>query len=259
MPPTLHTRVHDRVATLTLSYPEKRNALHPTQLAALCDELSRLPAQGVGAVVLTSEGSTFSSGHDITALPDQPDADWLTHHGNLGRASHLLATGSLPIVAALPGPAIGAGLELALHCDLRLGTPHASLCLPPVRLGILYHPQGIARLAALCGFAMARRLLLLSETLDAHAARQAGLLDEIIPGDAAALTARAHTLATQLAAQPPLALLGTRRMLECLLARLADLPDAQAAELLALRQAAWHSPAAQAIRSAFRAPKSPPR
>jgi enoyl-CoA hydratase/carnithine racemase len=138
----------DAVAVLTLSNPAKRNALDPPLLDALVAALARLPDEGARAAVLTGEGSlAFSSGYDITALPD----GGAPAENPLARALDAIADGALPVIAALNGPAIGGGCELAATCDLRVAHAGVTLTMPPVRLGIVYAPRGLERFVALCG------------------------------------------------------------------------------------------------------------
>lgn len=240
------------VALLTLSNPGKRNALDPGMLAALVSAFAELAdaSSEVGAVVLTSSGPLFSAGYDVSALPDEPDEDWLRSHGVLAATMKLLSEGPLPTVAALPGAAIGAGCELALSCDLRVAHPGATLCMPPVRLGLIYTPEGVARLMALCGAARARRLLLLGESLPAESAAAWGLIDQVVPE--AEVVEHAIALASKLGAMPRAAVQGTRIVLERLMREGPQLSEESAQEILQLRRAAWRSAEAQSVRQRFR-------
>jgi enoyl-CoA hydratase/carnithine racemase len=191
----------------------------------------------------------------VAALPDQPDDDWLRGHGLLAAVLELLCQGPLPTVAALPGAAWGAGCELALSCDLRVAHAGVTLAMPPVRLGIIYTPQGVARLLALCGAGRARRLLLTAEPIDAASAEQWGLIDRLV--DESQVLPVAIELATQLGEKPPAALLGTRQLIEQLLRHGPQLSPAAEQELLQRRHQAWQSPEAQAARQRFRKPRPP--
>lgn len=240
------------MALLTLSNPGKRNALDPAILDALTEAFAALaqPSAGVGAVVVTGSGPLFSAGYDVSALPDEPDEEWLRGHGLLTTTLKLFSEGPLPTVAALPGAAIGAGCELALSCDLRVAHPGASLCMPPVHLGIIYTTEGMARLMSLCGAARARRMLLLAETLSAETAAAWGLIDEVVPENA--VLDRAFALAGKLAAMPRQSVLGTRDALERLMREGPRLSPESADGILARRRQAWLSPEAQAVRQRFR-------
>lgn len=239
------------VALLTIDHAAKRNALDPELLEALGLALERAAAQGARAAVLTGAGSTFCAGYDIRALPEEPDAQWLRGHGPLAAALRAVSQGPLPVIAALNGPAIGAGCELALACDLRVGHAGVQLQMPPVRLGLVYTPLGVARLIALCGLGRAREILLLAQPVEAADAMSLGLLNRLVPADQVHDTAL--LLARKVAAQPQLAVRGTRVLMESLLGAV---PAAIEAEIFELREAAWRSPEARAARAAFRSRRS---
>jgi enoyl-CoA hydratase len=201
--------------------------------------------------VLTGAGElAFSSGYDIAALPDAPSAP--ADHP-LARALDALAEGALPVVAALNGQAIGGGCELAATCDLRVAHPRVTLMMPPVRLGIIYSPRGLQRFVSLCGASRTRELFLTAAPVEAARALEWGLVDRVVPPEEVLSTALA--LAGAMAQHAPLAVRGTRRVLERLLPSLQ--PDV-AAELAELQVRAWTSDDAREARAAFRE-KRPPR
>jgi len=238
----------DAIAVVTLRNERKKNALDPAMLDALVDALARLPADGARAVVLTGAGDVFSSGYDLSALPTGavPAAN------PLGPALAAIAGGALPVVAALNGAAIGGGCELAATCDLRVAHDAVTLMMPPVRLGLVYAPTGLARFVALCGLSRTRELFLTATPVPAVRAREWGLVDHVVPREALLDTALA--LATEMAKGAPLALAGTRRALELLLPRV---DGAALAELAGLMQQAWKSEDAAEARAAFREKRKP--
>jgi enoyl-CoA hydratase/carnithine racemase len=236
------------IAIVTLVNEKKKNALDPPMLDALCAALARLPAEGARAVVLTGAGDVFSSGYDLSALPTgaAPTAN------PLGPALAAIAGGPLPVVAALNGAAIGGGCELAATCDLRVAHDAVTLMMPPVRLGLVYAPTGLARFIALCGLSRTRELFLTAKPVPALRARDWGLVDHVVARDEVLPTALA--LATEIAKGAPLAIAGTRRALELLLP---TVDSAATAELAQLMQAAWTSDDAAEARTAFREKRKP--
>jgi enoyl-CoA hydratase/carnithine racemase len=238
------------VALLTLVNPNKRNALDPPLLDALCEALARLPREGTRAAVLTGAGdAAFSSGYDLSALPEE--ASPVTHP--LAHALAALADGDLPVVAALNGLAVGGGCELAATCDLRVAHPGVTLTMPPVRLGLVYAPTGLRRFVALIGASRTRELFLTAAPVEAERALGWGLVDRVVP--AAEVVPTALALAETIARGAPLAVRGTRRVLE----RLEPPLRAEvAAELDELQRRAWSSDDAREARAAFRE-KRPPR
>ena len=238
----------DAIAVVTLKNERKKNALDPTMLDALVDALARLPSDGARAVVLTGAGDVFSSGYDLSALPTGA-----VPAGNpLGPALAAIAGGALPVVAALTGAAIGGGCELAATCDLRVAHDGVTLMMPPVRLGLVYAPTGLARFVALCGLSRTRELFLTAAPVPALRARDWGLVDHVVHHDEVLPTALA--LATEIAKGAPLAVAGTRRALELLMPRV----DGDGlAELARLMQQAWLSEDAAEARAAFREKRKP--
>ncbi len=241
MPGSLAVAVDGAVATLTLSNPGKKNALDPSLLDAIVDASRSLPAEGVRALVLTAEGSLFSSGYDLDELDAGATA------APLERTVQALLLGSLPIVCALPGLAIGGGCELACACDLRVAHPGVALQMPPVRLGIVYPAEGLRRFVALIGASRTRELFLTAERIDAERALRWGLVDHVVAPDAVLPTAL--ELARAMAKGTPGAIRGTRQ----LLARLsAPLPADVQRELDEVVSRAFAGDEAKAARQAFR-------
>lgn len=238
----------DAIAIVTLKNEKKKNALDPTMLDAVVAALANFPSEGVRAVVLTGAGDVFSSGYDISALPTgaAPSVN------PLGPALAAIAGGPLPVVAALNGAAIGGGCELAATCDLRVAHDGVSLMMPPVRLGLVYAPTGLARFVALCGLSRTRELFLTAAPVPAMRARDWGLVDHVVQRDEVLPTALA--LATEMARGAPLAVAGTRRALELLLP---SVDGAGLAELVRLMQEAWLSEDAAEARAAFREKRKP--
>lgn len=201
----LHVAVEGALATLTLSNPAKKNAIDPPLCDALIDAVRGLPGRGVRAAVLTAEGTIFSSGYDLDALK-LPEG-----HAPLRRAVEAIVTGALPIVAALPGLAIGGGCELACACDLRVAHPGVALAMPPVRLGIVYPEDGLRRFVVLIGAAHTRELFLTAARIPAERALAWGLVDRVV--DEGAVLSTALELAAAIAQADPEVMRLTRQSL----------------------------------------------
>jgi enoyl-CoA hydratase/carnithine racemase len=230
------------VALLTLSNPAKRNALDPSLCQELVAALPGLAPAGVRAAVLTGDeqGKAFCAGFDLEALAaagagDSPSAaDELFEEVLLA-----MAACPVPIVGALGGAAMGGGCELAAACDVRVAHATVKLGLPPARLGIVYAPRGLARLAAICGESRARQLFLLARTVAADEAHGWGLVDFLV-GEHEVLP-RALALAGEISELAPLAVQGMRVSFEAILRRRIALEGADAADVRARREAAWRS------------------
>jgi len=203
-----------RVAVITLNRPEARNALSDALTGALrrqIQERGRDP--DVGALLITGAGTAFCSGGDVKGMggrapQDGPRPTAEARFATL-RARHQEIAGALtalrkPTVAALPGAAAGAGLALALACDLRIAARSAFVTTGYARIG-LPGDYGIAwMLTRAVGPARARELMLLGERIDMPRAEQLGLVNRIV--DDAALAQESRALARRLAAGPAIAL-----------------------------------------------------
>jgi enoyl-CoA hydratase len=172
------------VAVIEIDRHERRNALDTAHCDALRDAVQ---TEGARAIVITGAGSSFCSGADLGAVYDAAFRDAL--YAMLGALTDL----SVPVLAAVNGPAIGAGAQLALACDLRVAAREATFAIPTARLGIAVNPSTIRRLALLAGTGTAQAMLIGGEALDAAHALQCGLASRL--GDRAAALAWARELA----------------------------------------------------------------
>jgi enoyl-CoA hydratase len=170
------------VVWCTLARPPL-NLLEPSLIAALRETFSGLTGdRSVRVAVLTGSGRAFTAGMDVRVLRD---LDVSTARGlitELHAAIEAVHHAPFPVIAAINGPCLGAGLELALACDLRVAVSTASFGLPEVRVGV---PSVIeaALLPALLGPGRAAELLLTGEPIDADRALAWGLLNRLVPAD----------------------------------------------------------------------------
>jgi enoyl-CoA hydratase/carnithine racemase len=212
------------VARLTLANPAKRNALDHDILGALAAILPELEAR---CLLVTGEGKAFSAGYDLGALRRGADAD------PFAAAIAALDDYPFPVVAALNGHAIGGGLELALSCDLRICSAAARLAMPPARLGLVYSHTGLRKFLDAVGAPRTRELFFSARTLEAREALAWGLVGEVLPPERVA--ARGVAVAAEIAANAPLALRGTKRIIRLLLEGADAAADAAALRAASLR------------------------
>ncbi len=229
--------VADGVATVTLSRPEKLNALTFEVYADLRDLLGELPHRGDARVlVLTGQGRGFCSGGDVDGiigeLQRMPAANLLAFTRMSGGVVKAMRECPLPIVAAVNGVAAGAGSVLALASDFRLLARSASFAFLFTKVGLAGADMGSAYLLPrLVGLGRAMELLVLGDALSAERALEIGLATQVVEDDE--LPAAAEALARRLAEGPALAYSTTK----VLLTRELDLDLAGAIELEALGQA----------------------
>ena len=158
------------VAVIEIDRHERRNALDTAHCHDLRAALTGQALQAARVIVVTGAGSSFCAGADLAAAYDAAFRDSL--YAMLAAVTEV----TVPVIAAVNGPAIGAGAQLALACDLRVAAPEATFAIPAARLGIAVNPWTIRRLALLAGTGTAQAMLIGAETLDAdrRAALRAG-------------------------------------------------------------------------------------
>lgn len=222
------------VRRLRIDNPTRRGALSREVLDALERELAQSP-EDVRCLVLTGSGTFFSAGYDLRALgtpPDPGEAD-ATIAPDEVRILTLLEEQPLPVVAALNGPALGGGLELALACDIRLAVPDAALGAPAGRLGLVYSPGGLERVLAEVPFAVAADLFLAGGTLTVQRCHELGLITRIVAADE--LQEAAVAVAGCVAELAPLSVQANRRALRALRRSGQRLTEADRRQLQAAR------------------------
>lgn len=208
----LLAHVEDGVAVLTMNRPERRNALSAAMLEALAKTLADCEtASDVGAVLLTGAGGAFCAGGDVKGMAEANagvaplDIDSRIHRQRLSQRA---TAGRLydmpkPTIAALPGAAAGAGLSLALACDLRIAAENAVMTTAFAKVGFSGDYGGTYFLTRLVGAAKARELYFLSDKVEMPEALTLGLVNRVVP--AANLMQETLALAKRLASGPRVA------------------------------------------------------
>jgi len=222
----LLARVEDGVAVLTLNRPARRNAMSGAMTSALAEVLARVEvADDVGCVVLTGAGSAFCAGGDVKDMSQASGAQaggaqaggaqaGAGRRRSVDEAIHLqrlnqrATSGRLhempkPTIASLPGAAAGAGLSLALACDLRYAAHGAVMTTAFARVGFAGDYGGTWFLTHLVGTGKARELYYFSERIDAEEAQRLGILNAVFPADR--LEEEVMARARRLAAGPRIA------------------------------------------------------
>ena len=232
------------VATLTLNQPERRNPISEVDMVdALVGALDRLSADSdVRVAILTGAGSAFSSGGDMRTMAAELDARAqfpmntpAYYIRGIQRITRAFAATDVPIIAAVNGPAIGAGCDLACMCDIRIAGESARFAESFVKVGIIPGDGGAWLLPRVIGFSKACEMTFTGETLEAMAALGCGLVSKVVP-DAELLSAT-RDLARRIAANPPHAL----RMAKRLLLQGREMAQLPLLELAAQMQALAHT------------------
>ena len=209
-----------RVATLTLDRPEARNAFSTVEqvaaFAAALEDLARDP--GVSVLILTGAGSAFCAGGDVKDMQAETGFAAGTsldlrqrYRHDVQRLTATLYDLELPTIAAVNGPAIGLGCDLACCCDIRIAADSARFAESFIRLGLIPGDGGASFLQRIVGISKAAELSFTGDTIDAAEAARIGLVSQVVGADA--LLAAAHALAERIAANPPQSLRYTKRLI----------------------------------------------
>jgi enoyl-CoA hydratase/carnithine racemase len=243
------------IVTLTLNAPAERNALSTQaqwdELVACC---ARVRAdESVKVVILTGAGTVFSAGGNIKHMRDKtgiasgtPYAIAKNYQDGIQRIPLALHELEVPTIAAVNGPAIGAGCDLACMCDIRIASDKATFAESFVKLGIIPGDGGAWLLQRAIGYQRAAELSFTGDTIDAQAALAIGLVTRVVAAEA--LLPSAHELAARIAANSGPALRMTKRLLrQAQTARLDETLQLSAA----LQALAHHTPEHDAALAAF--------
>jgi 2-(1,2-epoxy-1,2-dihydrophenyl)acetyl-CoA isomerase len=188
----LRAEIDDGVAVITMNRPDRRNAFSQAMISAMAEVLAQVEAdEAVGCVVLTGAGGAFCAGGDVKSMaapsPDGAAAsrsfDAVIHRQRLNQraTSGRLWSMPKPTIAAIGGPAAGAGLSLALACDLRYAVPGAILTTAFARVAFSGDYGGTWFLTRLVGSGKAKELYFFSERLSAEEAERLGIVNAIFP------------------------------------------------------------------------------
>ncbi|MFZ9049285.1 MAG: crotonase/enoyl-CoA hydratase family protein [Steroidobacteraceae bacterium] len=235
--------VDDGVATLQINRPQSLNTLGAVGDGAafrtVCDRVNADPE--IRCAILTGAGKAFSAGGDVKAMRARTGVfagDGAAIRGGYRREIHGLSRAlyglEVPLVAAVNGPAIGLGCDVACLADLRLASDRASFAVTFLKVGLIPGDGGAWLLPRVVGHAKAAEMLFTGESLDATAAAACGLVSRVVPHDE--LMAAATTLARRIAAQPGQAL----RLAKSLLRQGRESSYDQLMELSATAQALCH-------------------
>jgi enoyl-CoA hydratase/carnithine racemase len=204
---------HPNYVTLTLNRPEKRNAINIAMLEALDSAFTMIEGdREIRAVIIRGEGRGFCSGLDLRDVERAGGAGIgggaaFAPDKILGR----LQTLPVPVIAAIHGDALTAGLVIALLCDLRIAAQSAKLGMTPARIGYLPTYSVFRRFTEMIGAANTAEIMYLAEPVDAARAREMGLVHKVVPDDQ--LESAATQWAQRIAGNAPLSVRAMKRMI----------------------------------------------
>ena len=199
---------HDTTVEIELNRPDKKNALTSDMYAAMADAVEQAEADvSVRSVLISGAGSAFSAGNDLQdflagAMDDEPP---------VLRFLRALSSASVPLVAAVQGPAVGIGATMLLHCEHVVAAHDAVLQFPFVNMALVPEAGSSLLLPRVTGYLQAAQILLTGEKLDAERALGLGLVSRVVPVGEQVRAAREFT--DGVAGQPPAAVRLTKRLL----------------------------------------------
>ncbi len=253
--PLVLTDIKNRIATVTLNDPDRRNPFSGIEMVdSLIDAIEGVSRNlDVSVMILTGAGSAFSSGGDIKAMAAKADQFTLSPIGvaesyldGIQRIPLALYNMDIPTIAAVNGPAIGAGCDLAMMCDMRIASESAKFGEVFLNLGIIPGDGGSWFLIRRLGYQKAAELTFSGRVVDAAEALELGMVLEVVPGDKLMECARER--AAVIAGKPPRTLRAAKRLMRH--AERMDLPDflsAAAAYQALMHQTEDHMEAVNAL------------
>jgi enoyl-CoA hydratase/carnithine racemase len=207
------------ILTITMNQPETRNALTGNtaveEFIQACDDIRR--DAGIKVVILTAQGPVFSSGGNVKDMQRffddalTPDLICEEYRQGIQRLPRALYQLDVPVICAVNGPAVGAGLDLTCMCDIRIAAESATFAESFVRVGIVPGDGGAWLLPRAVGRAKAAEMAFTGLPIDAKEALACGLVSRVVPGDQ--LMAEAKALAAKIAANPAAVMRMTKRLL----------------------------------------------
>jgi enoyl-CoA hydratase/carnithine racemase len=216
----LPVKIEKNVCTLTLNRPDKKNSLSPELVKILLQTLEELAADDtIRTVIIRGAGDkAFCAGYDIGSLPTSRSDDPHEKMKTLNLVELLFKTiidYPFPVIAMINGVAFGAGCELAVCCDIRIGADNIRIGMPPAKLGLVYPWSGLQRFIQVIGLKSTKEIFFTGRIYEGIRLKELGLVDYLIPGDK--LESFTCRMAEEIAANVPLALKGTKRVLNLLL------------------------------------------
>ena len=240
---TLLVEEKEHLATVIFNRPEKRNSLTQAILIELYGILQEW-AKGdkIRVVIFRGAGEkAFTAGYDISAIPTEVPREIeqrLQRKSPVELALACVKNFPYPTIAMMNGFTFGAGFNLAMCCDIRIAVDDISMGMPPAKLGIVYHPEGVKQILDALGMARAKEVFLTGKTFRGREAKEKGLVDYLIPRSE--LESFTYDYAEAIAKNAPLSLKGLKRILN-MFGESVSLSENQLEEAGALSREAFNS------------------
>jgi enoyl-CoA hydratase/carnithine racemase len=213
------SQCENHVGTLILNRPEKRNALSQSLLIDIHLTLKQWEERGdVWTVIIKGAGDrSFSSGYDIVSIPTNipPEIQESLKNSNpLELALNSVKQYPYPVIAMMNGYAFGAGLNLAICCDIRIAVDTIKIGMPPAKLGLVYHPEGLKQFIEVIGISKTKELFFTARTYTSMQAKEMGIVDYLISEKD--LKSFTYEMADDITSNAPLSICGTKKIFNML-------------------------------------------
>lgn len=203
--PLILTDFQEAIGTITFNNDLKRNALSRELIHELIKALNEMILQPARAIILrANQGATvWSAGYDITEFP-KPGRDPLSYNDPVEQAIRAIQRCPAPVIAMLEGSVWGGACELAMVCDILIGTAKTAFAITPARLGVPYNPTGILHVVNMIGLTTAREMFFTGKPISADRALTVGLLNHLVPPEE--LEVFTYEMARQIAENSPISI-----------------------------------------------------
>lgn len=199
------TTMENDIGTITFNNGQKRNTLSSELIEEMILALEGMERQKVRVVVLRAQAGAkiWSSGHDVTELP-MPGRDPLGFSDPLVTILRTIQSLPLPVIAMIEGGVWGGACDLALSCDILIGTPTTSFCMTPAKIGVPYNATGILHFMGIMGVNIAKEMFFTAQPMSAERAAELGILNHIVPAEE--LDEFTYGMAARITANSPLSI-----------------------------------------------------
>ena len=180
----IDTQLQDNIGTVTFSNPGQRNVLSSALIAEMMQAITALQKGKMRVLVIRAPkgARVWSAGHDVHELP-LPGRDPLAYNDPLVTVLRSVQSLPIPVIAMIEGSVWGGACDLALSCDILIGSQSASFCMTPAKIGVPYNVSGILHFMNIMGVNLAKEMFFTAEPLSAEQAHQAGLLNHLVDGE----------------------------------------------------------------------------
>ena len=201
----IQTQLQNNIGTITMNNPERRNTLSSTAVDEILQALEVLEKGKARVIILRAQAgaSVWSAGHDVSELP-QAGRDPLSYNDPLVTVLRSIQECPLPVIAMIEGGVWGGACDLALSCDILIGSPSASFTMTPAKIGVPYNASGILHFLGIMGINIAKEMFFSAQSLSAERAEKLGILNHLVP--VSDLERFTGDLAEKIAANSPLSI-----------------------------------------------------